>query len=65
MKIYIPKLVEGTDDHYKIYTDNRTVMLCDDQLDEQFVKLSAVIDYIETCEGDLDFFKFKLKGLLK
>ena len=60
MKVYIPKLVEGTDDQYKIYTDNRGTMLCGDQLDEPFVKLHQVIHAIETCEGDIDLLKFKL-----
>lgn len=60
IKKYIPKLVDGTDDQYKIYTDNRGTMLCDDQMDEEFVKLSAVWAAIESCEGDIDFLKFKL-----
>lgn len=60
MKRYIPKLVEGTDDQYKIYSDNRGTMLCGDQLGEEFVKLVDVEIALKTCEGDLDFFKFKL-----
>lgn len=60
MKVYIPKLVDGTDDQYKIYTDNRGTMLCGDQLDDEFVKLSSVWQAIESSEGDLDFLKFKL-----
>lgn len=60
MKVYIPKLVDGTDDQYKIYTGNRGKMLCDDQLDEEFVKLSDVLLALESCDGDLDYFKFKL-----
>lgn len=65
MKVYIPKLVEGTDDQYKIYTDNRSTMLCGDQLDEPFVKVSAVLSAIEACEGDIDFFKFNLPAANK
>jgi len=42
MKRYVPMLVEGTDDQYKIYTDNRGTMLCGDQLGEEFVKLESV-----------------------
>lgn len=60
MKIYIPKLVEGTDDQYKIYTDNGGTMLCGDQLNDEFVKLSTVEDAIESCEGDIDYLKHKL-----
>jgi hypothetical protein len=60
MKVYIPKLVDGTDDQYKIYTDNRSTMLCGEQLDDEYVKLSSVWAAIESCEGDLDFLKFKL-----
>lgn len=60
MKVYIPKLVDGSDDQYKIYTDNRGTMLCGDQLDDEYVKLSDVLLAIESCEGDLDFLKFKL-----
>ena len=60
MKVYIPKLVDGTDDQYKIYTDNRGTMLCDDQLDQEFVKLEDVLCALESCEGDIDYFKSKL-----
>lgn len=60
MKKYTPKLVEGTDDQFKIYTDNRGTMLYGDQLDEEFVKLADVLEALDSCEGDLDFFKFKL-----
>jgi len=60
MKKYIPRLVEGTDDQYKIHTDNFGTMLCDDQLDAEFVKLDAVWAALEASEGDLDFFKHKL-----
>ena len=63
MKVYTPKLVEGTDDQYKIYADNRGTMLCGDRLDEGFVRLSAVWAIIELAEGDLDFVKFKLPEL--
>jgi len=63
VEVYIPKLVDGTDDQYKIYTDNRGTMLCGDQLDEEFVKLYAVIEAIDSCEGDIDFLKFKLSKL--
>lgn len=38
MKIYIPKLVKGTQDQYKIHTDNNGTILCGDQLGEHFVK---------------------------
>jgi hypothetical protein len=61
MKKYIPKLVEGTDDQYKIYTENRGTMLCGDQLDEEFVKLEQVLFAIETCEGDINYLKFMLE----
>lgn len=60
MKKYIPKLVEGTDDQYKIYTDNRGTMLCGDQMGEEFVKLHMVWDAIERCEGDIDYLKSML-----
>lgn len=60
MKKYTTKLVDGTYDQYKIYTDNRGTMLCDDQLDDEFVKLSAVYFALEKCEGDMDLFKFLL-----
>jgi len=63
MKVYIPKLVEGTEDQYKIYTENRNTMLCDEQLDAEFVKLSDVFRALDECEGDLDYFKFKLPSL--
>jgi hypothetical protein len=56
----MPVLIEGTDDQYKIYTDNRGTMLCGDQLDEEYVKLHEVLHAIETCEGDIDFLKHKL-----
>lgn len=62
MKKYIPKLVEGTDDQYKIYTDNRGTMLCGDQLDQEFVKLDDVIVALESCEGDIDYLKHKLES---
>ena len=60
MKKYTPKLVEGTDDQYKIYTDNRGTMLCGDQMGEEFVKLHLVWDAIERCEGDIDYLKHML-----
>lgn len=63
IKTYTPKLVDGTDDQYKIYADNRGTMLWGDQLDEEFIKLSSVWALIEMAEGDLDFVKFKLPEL--
>jgi hypothetical protein len=60
MKKYTPILVEGTDDQYKIYTDNRGTMLCGDQLDDEYVKLTQVWDLIERSKGDLEFVKSKL-----
>lgn len=65
MKVYIPKLVEGTDDHYKIYSEKRATMLCGDQLDEPFVKLHAVLNLLEQSEGDMDFLEFRIKSLLE
>lgn len=63
MKKYVPKLVDGTDDLYKIYTDNRATMLCGDQLDEPLVKLHDVLAFLDKCEGDVDFLRFKLEKL--
>jgi hypothetical protein len=60
MKVYAAKLVDGTDDQYKIYTDNRGTMLCDDQWDGDFVKLSDVLAAVDACEGDIDLLRFKL-----
>lgn len=60
MDKYILKLVDGTDDQYKIYFDNNGKMLCDDQLEQEFVKLDSVWAAIEKCEGDIDFLKFLL-----
>jgi hypothetical protein len=68
MKTYIHKLVDGTDDQYKVSVHgghDRGLLLCGDQLDEVFVKLYSVIDFIDTCEGDVDFLKFRLKEILK
>lgn len=50
-------LVEGTEDQYKIYTDNRGTMLCDEQNTTELVKLDDVMFALEKCEGDLDYFK--------
>lgn len=60
MKKYIPKLIDGTDDQFKIYVNDRGTMLSGDQLDEEFVKLSDVVAAIEASQGDIDFLKFKL-----
>lgn len=60
MKKYIPKLVDGTQDQYKIYCDNRATMLAGDQLDMELVSLYSVWLAIEKCEGDLDLLKFLL-----
>ena len=60
MKKYIAKLVDGTDDQYKIYSGEKETMLCGDQLDSEFVKLESVWSAIEKCEGDIDFLKFLL-----
>lgn len=62
IKKYIVKLVEGTDDQYKIYTDNRGTMLCGDQFNEEFVKLEDILFAIEFCEGDLDYLKLIVAG---
>jgi len=62
VKKYIPKLVEGTDDQYKIYNEDRSVMFCGDQLDEEFVKVEDVLSAIESAEGDIDYLEFKLKA---
>lgn len=67
MKRYIHKLVDGTDDQYKVKvigSDDVGKLLCGDQWDEVFVTLYSVIEEIDKCEGDLDFLKFKLKGFL-
>lgn len=66
MKMYVHKLVEGTDDQYKVKVLNgndRGNLLCGDQLDEKFVKLYNVVEEIDKCEGDIDLLKFKLKKL--
>jgi hypothetical protein len=66
MKMYVHKLVDGTDDQYKVKVlngEDRGNLLCGDQYDERFVKLYAVIEEIDRCDGDLDFLKFKLKQL--
>lgn len=66
MKTYIHKLVDGTDDQYKVKVigSKNGTLLCGDQNDEVFVKLYSVIQEIDKCEGDIDFLKFKLKGFL-
>lgn len=63
MKKYLPKLVDGTEDHYKIYVDNMGKMLGGDQYDMEMVSLSAVHEAIKNCEGDIDFLKFILPKL--
>jgi hypothetical protein len=62
IKTYIPKLVENTDDQYKLYAGNYGTMLCGDQLDEKFVKLESVLAALDCCEGDMDLFAFKVLG---
>lgn len=57
MKVYIPHLVDETDDQYKLYSDNRGTMLCDDQSITELVKLDDIMFALEKCEGDLDYFK--------
>lgn len=57
MKIWIPMLVEGTEDQYKIYADNRGVMLCDEQDTTELVKLDDIMAVLEKCEGDINMFK--------
>ena len=60
MKLYKPKLVDGTDDQYKIYVNNRGTMACDDWIDGDLVKLEDVLKLVERCEGDIDYLKFRL-----
>jgi hypothetical protein len=60
MKIWTPILVDGTEDQYKIYTDNKGTMLCDDQDTTELVKLDDVMFALKKCEGDIDMFKFLL-----
>lgn len=60
MKKYVPILVNGTDDQFKIYTDNRGTMLCGDQLDDEYVKLTSVWNAIERSRGDMESFILEL-----
>ena len=60
MKKWTPFLVDGTEDQYKIYSDNKGVMLCDEQNTTELVKLDDVMLAIEKSEGDFDLFKFLL-----
>ncbi len=60
MKVWTPFLVDGTEDQYKIYSDNRGTMMCDDQHTTELVSLDSIYVAIEKCEGDIDLLKFLL-----
>ena len=44
-KIYVPRLVDdGFNDHYTIHTDNFGTVLIGDPLDQEFVKLTPLVE---------------------
>lgn len=54
-RIFVPRLVPGSNEHYKIHTDNFGTMLCGDQLDQEFIKIEVFNNLVNVLRQLFDF----------